>query len=64
MQNEHPRTEIDCANHETGNSAELEYKKLAKSLVEAFGNNHMTEARRLASEIILDMLPAGLECSE
>lgn len=64
MQNEHPRTEIDCANHETGNSAELEYKKLAKSLVEAFGNNHMTEARRLASEIILDMPPAGLECSE
>lgn len=64
MQNEYPRTEIDCANHETGNSAELEYKKLAKSLVEAFGNNHMTEARRLASEIILDMPPAGLECSE
>lgn len=64
MQNEHPRTEIDCVNHETDNSAELEYKKLAKSLVEAFGNNHMTEARRLASEIILDMPPAGLECSE
>lgn len=64
MQNEHPRTEIDCANHETGNSGELEYKELAKSLVEAFGNNHMTEARRLASEVILDMLSAGLERSE
>ena len=64
MQNEHPRTEIDCANHETGNSGELEYKELAKSLVEAFGNNHMTEARRLAAEIILDMPPAGSERSE
>ena len=64
MQNEHPRTEMDCVNHETDNSGELEYKELAKSLVEAFGNNHMTEARRLAAEIILDMPPAGLECSE
>lgn len=64
MQNEHPRTEMDCVNHETDNSGKLEYKELAKSLVEAFGNNHMTEARRLASEIILDMPPAGLECSE
>lgn len=64
MQNEHPRTEIDCVNHETDNSGELEYKELAKSLVEAFGNNHMTEARRLAAEIILDMPPAGSERSE
>ena len=64
MQNEHPRTEIDCVNHDTDNSGELEYKELAKSLVEAFGNNHMTEARRLASEVILDMLSAGLERSE
>lgn len=64
MQNEHPRTEMDCVNHETDNSGELEYKELAKSLVEAFGNNHMTEARRLAAEIILDMPPAGSERSE
>ena len=64
MQNEHPRTEMDCVNHETDNSGELEYKELAKSLVEAFGNNHMTEARRLATEIILDMPPAGSERSE
>lgn len=64
MQNEHPRTEMDCVNHETDNSGELEYKELAKSLVEAFGNNHMTEARRLAAEIILDMPPAVSECSE
>ena len=64
MQNEHPRTEMDCVNHETDNSGELEYKELAKSLVEAFGNNHMTEARRLAVEIILDMPPAGSERSE
>ena len=63
MQNEHPRTEMDCVNHETDNSGELEYKELAKSLVEAFGNNHMTEARRLAAEIILDMPPAGSEYS-
>lgn len=64
MQNEHPRTEMDCVNHETDNSGELEYKELAKSLVEAFGNNHMTEARRLAAEIILDMPLAGSERSE
>lgn len=64
MQNEHPGTEMDCVNHETDNSGELEYKELAKSLVEAFGNNHMTEARRLAAEIILDMPPAGSERSE
>lgn len=64
MQSEYPKTEIDCVNHETDNSGELEYKELAKSLVEAFGNNHMTEARRLAAEIILDMPPAGSERSE
>lgn len=64
MQSECPKTEIDCVNHETDNSGELEYKELAKSLVEAFGNNHMTEARRLAAEIILDMPPAGSERSE
>ena len=64
MQNEHPRTEMDCVNHETDNSGELEYKELTKSLVEAFGNNHMTEARRLAAEIILDMPLAGSERSE
>ena len=64
MQNEHLRTEMDCVNHETDNSGELEYKELAKSLVEAFGNNHMTEARRLAAEIILDMPLAGSERSE
>lgn len=64
MQSEYPKTEIDCVNHEPDNSGELEYKELAKSLVEAFGNNHMTEARRLAAEIILDMPPAGSERSE
>lgn len=64
MQSEYPKIEIDCVNHETDNSGELEYKELAKSLVEAFGNNHMTEARRLAAEIILDMPPAGSERSE
>lgn len=64
MQSEYPKTEINCVNHETDNSGELEYKELAKSLVEAFGNNHMTEARRLAAEIILDMPPAGSERSE
>lgn len=63
MRSEYPKTEIDCVNHDTDNSAELEYKKLAKSLVEAFGNNHLTEARRLAAEIILDMPPAGSEYS-
>lgn len=64
MQSEYSKTKIDCVNHETDNSGELEYKELAKSLVEAFGNNHMTEARRLAAEIILDMPPAGSERSE
>lgn len=64
MQSEYPKTEINCVNHETDNSGELEHKELAKSLVEAFGNNHMTEARRLAAEIILDMPPAGSERSE
>lgn len=45
--------------HETETSHEtVSHRELALQLVEAFGNQHMTPARRVATELILD-LPRG-----